>query len=137
MLCVLAQALIAALRTRLPGYATVTPDVIQRRFLETPGQQFRALLRARRGSRRFRVGLRCRGAGHERELSNAPWTSSARWATPSPSTPWRQPGKGESSRQIITTGDTITVRLDRRAYSPVLRQADLPATTVPWWGNRA
>ena len=28
-----------------------------------------------------------------------PWTSSARWATPSPSTPWRQPGKGESSRQ--------------------------------------
>ncbi len=75
MLCVLAQALIAALRTRLPGYATVTPDVVQRRFLETPGQ-------------------------------------------------------------ITTTGDTITVRLDRRAYSPVLRQADLPATTVPWWGGR-
>jgi transposase len=38
MLCVLAQALIAALRARLPGYAAVTPDVIQRRFLETPGQ---------------------------------------------------------------------------------------------------
>jgi hypothetical protein len=75
MLCVLAQALIAALRARLPGYTTVTPDVVQRRFLETPGQ-------------------------------------------------------------IITTSDTITVRLDRRAYSPVLRQADLPATTVPWWGNR-
>jgi len=36
MLCVLAQALIAALRARLPGYAAVTPDVIQRRFLETP-----------------------------------------------------------------------------------------------------
>ncbi len=70
MLCVLAQALIAALRTRLPGYATVTPDVIQRRFLETPGQ-------------------------------------------------------------IITTGDTSTVRLDRRAYSPVLRQADLPARVSP------
>jgi hypothetical protein len=76
MLCVLAQALIAALRNRLPGYAAVTPDVLQRRFLETPGQ--------------------------------------------------------------ITTGsDTITVRLDRRAYSPVLRQADLPQDTpVPWWGNR-
>ena len=28
----------------------------------------------------------------------------------------------------------ITVRIERRAYSPVLRQADLPAdTTVPWW----
>lgn len=38
MLCVLAQALATALRARLPGYATVTPDVTQRRFLETPGQ---------------------------------------------------------------------------------------------------
>jgi hypothetical protein len=38
MLCVLAQALTAALRARLPAYASVTPDVLQRRFLETPGQ---------------------------------------------------------------------------------------------------
>ena len=38
ILAVLAQALLAALRTRLPGYAHATPDVIQRRFLETPGQ---------------------------------------------------------------------------------------------------
>ena len=76
MLCVLAQALLAALRARLPGYASVTPDVLQRRFLETPGT-------------------------------------------------------------ITTTSDTITVRLDRRAYTPVLRAADLPeATTVPWWDNR-
>ncbi len=76
MLCVLAQALIAALRTRLPGYGGVTPDVLQRRFLETPGT-------------------------------------------------------------ITTTDDTVTVRLDRRAYSPVLRKADLPNdTTVPWWGSR-
>jgi hypothetical protein len=28
--------------------------------------------------------------------------------------------------QIITTGDVITVRLERRAYSPVLRKAGLP-----------
>src|SRR5271157_5386284 len=76
MLCVLAQALTAALRARLPGYASVTPDVLQRRFLETPGR-------------------------------------------------------------ITTSSDTITVRLDRRAYTPVLRQADLPHDTpVPWWGNR-
>ncbi|HTY31924.1 transposase, partial [Mycobacterium sp.] len=76
MLCVLAQALIAALRARLPGYHNVTPDVLQRRFLETPGR-------------------------------------------------------------ITTTSDTITVRLDRRAYTPVLRQADLPNDTpVPWWENR-
>jgi len=77
MLCVLAQALLAALRNRLPGYANVTPDVLQRRFLETPGT-------------------------------------------------------------ITTSGDTITVHLDRRAYTPVLRKADLPHDTrVPWWGNRA
>jgi hypothetical protein len=76
MLAVLAQALLAALRARLPGYATVTPDVIQRRFLETPGQ-------------------------------------------------------------IITDATTITVRLERRAYSPVLRKASLPPDTpVPWWGGR-
>jgi hypothetical protein len=31
----------------------------------------------------------------------------------------------------------IVVQLDRRTYSPVLRQADLPPTvTVPWWGGR-
>jgi transposase len=74
-LCVLAHALLAALRARLPGYAAVTPDVLQRRFLETPGQ-------------------------------------------------------------IITTEDAITVRLDRRAYTPVLRQAALPEIPVPWWGDR-
>jgi transposase len=76
MLAVLAHALTAALRSRLPGYATVTPDTIQRRFLETPGQ-------------------------------------------------------------IITSADAVTVRLERRAFSPVLRSADLPpATPVPWWQGR-
>jgi hypothetical protein len=76
MLAVLACALTAALRARLPGYAAATPDTIQRRFLETPGQ-------------------------------------------------------------ITTDGNAITVRLDRRAFSPVLRKADLPADTpVPWWGGR-
>ncbi len=76
MLAVLAQALLAALRARLPGYHAVAPDTLQRRFLETPGT-------------------------------------------------------------IINTGDTITVRLERRAYAPVLRKASLPAqTTIPWWDNR-
>ena len=75
-LCVLAQALLAALRQRLPGYAAASPDTLQRRFLDTPGE-------------------------------------------------------------ITKHGDTITVRINRRAYSPVLRQADLPTdTAIPWWGNR-
>jgi hypothetical protein len=77
VLCVLAQALLAAFRTRLgPGYATATPDTLQRRFLDTAGT-------------------------------------------------------------ITTDGDTITVTLSRRAYSPVLRQSDLHTdTTIPWWQNR-
>jgi hypothetical protein len=77
VLCVLAQALIAAFRTRLgPGYATTTPDTLQRRFLDTPGT-------------------------------------------------------------ILNDTDTTTVVLNRRTYSPVLRQSDLPTdTTVPWWQGR-
>jgi transposase len=77
MLAVLAQALLAAFRTRLgPGYATATPDTLQRRFLDSSGT-------------------------------------------------------------ITTTSDQVTVRIDRRAYSPVLRQASLPPdTTVPWWHGR-
>ena len=77
VLCVLAQALTAAFRLRLPGnYAHATPDTLQRRFLDTPGE-------------------------------------------------------------IISDGTSITVKINRRAYSPVLRDADMPAdTTVPWWGGR-
>jgi hypothetical protein len=77
MLCVLAQALLAAFRARLGGsYHSATPNVLQRRFLDTSGT-------------------------------------------------------------ISVDSDKVTVRLDRRAYSPVLRQADLPAeTAVPWWGDR-
>jgi hypothetical protein len=43
----------------------------------------------------------------------------------------------DSPGTITTAGDIITVRIDRRAYSPVLRQASLPPdTTVPWWHGR-
>jgi hypothetical protein len=77
VLCVLARALTAAFRLRLPGsYGQATPDTLQRRFPGTPGE-------------------------------------------------------------IISTGDSITVKINRRAYSPVLRHASLLAdTTVPWWGGR-
>jgi hypothetical protein len=77
VLCVLAQALTAAFRLRLPGnYAHATPDTLQRRFLDTPGE-------------------------------------------------------------ISSDSAGITVKINRRAYSPVLRGADPPAdTTVPWWDGR-
>jgi hypothetical protein len=41
-----------------------------------------------------------------------------------------------TSGVIGNHGDTITVRLNRRTYSSVLRDAHLPDTTVPWWGGR-
>jgi transposase len=75
VLSVLAHTVCAALRRRLPGYATATPDTLQRRFLSTGGE-------------------------------------------------------------ILNHNNEIVVRLDRRTYSPVLRQADLPTTEVPWWGGR-
>jgi hypothetical protein len=37
---------------------------------------------------------------------------------------------------ILNRGDTVVVRLNRRTYSPVLRQADVPEVAVPWWGGR-
>ena len=43
----------------------------------------------------------------------------------------------ETPGRITTEASTITVRLERRAFSPVLRKAELPADTpVPWWGGR-
>jgi len=76
VLSVLAHTICAALRRRLPGYATATPDTLQRRFLNTGGI-------------------------------------------------------------IFTRGPQIVIRLNRRTYSPILRQASLPeAITVPWWQGR-
>jgi hypothetical protein len=46
-------------------------------------------------------------------------------------------------RRFMSTGGLITlrkgavvVRLKRRTYSPVLRQAAIPEVAVPWWGGR-
>lgn len=74
-LSVLAGAVCAGLRRRLPGYEQATPDTIRRRFLDTGGV-------------------------------------------------------------ILARKDVVTVRLNRRTYSPVLRQADIPEVKVPWWGGR-
>ena len=76
VMSVLAHTVCAALRRRLPGYATATPDTLQRRFLSTSGH-------------------------------------------------------------ILNRRHETVVRLDRRTYSPVLRQASLPNTiTIPWLGGR-
>ena len=76
VLSVLAHTVCAALRRRLPGYATATPDTLQRWFLNTGGII-------------------------------------------------------ENDRR------QTTIRLARRTYSPILRQASLPETiTVPWWEGR-
>ena len=38
---------------------------------------------------------------------------------------------------IINQNDTIVFRLNRRTYSPVLRSADIPDTTLPWGAGAA
>jgi hypothetical protein len=50
----------------------------------------------------------------------------------------RPAGPGQPSAGTISlSGDQVTVRIDRRAYSPVLRQASLPPdTTIPRWHGR-
>jgi hypothetical protein len=73
-LSVVASAVCTSLRRRLAGYATATPDTLQRRFLNSPGE-------------------------------------------------------------VLNQGGEIVVRLERKTYNPVLRQADLPVT-APWWGGR-
>jgi hypothetical protein len=37
---------------------------------------------------------------------------------------------------ILNHDHTIVARLNRRTYSPVLRQAEIPKVAVPWWGGR-
>jgi hypothetical protein len=74
-LSVVASAVCTSFRRRLAGYATATPDTLQRRFLNTSGE-------------------------------------------------------------VVNQGGEIVVKLNRKTYNPVLRQADLPVTEVPWWGGR-
>jgi len=74
-LSVVASAVCASFRRRLAGYATATPDTLQRRFLNSPGE-------------------------------------------------------------VLNRGGEVVVKLDKKTYNPVLRQADLPVTSVPWWGGR-
>ena len=58
---------------------------------------------------------------------------------PATARPPPTPSSGDSSTPAAsssTTGPNI-VRLNRRTYSPVLRQAHLPETiSVPWWEGR-
>ena len=55
------------------------------------------------------------------------------YATPTPSSA----ASLETPGHIITSSDNITVRFERRAFSPVLRKAGLAADTrVPWWNGR-
>ena len=43
----------------------------------------------------------------------------------------------DSPGELLGASTGITVKINRRAYSPVLHHADLPTDiTVPWWGGR-
>jgi hypothetical protein len=58
-------------------------------------------------------------------------------ATPPPSDALQRPFLSADATITTTNNTELVVRLNGRTYSPILRQADLPASTpVPWWGNR-
>ena len=70
-----------------------------------------------------------------------PTPSAPPCAAASPATPTATPDTLQrrflsTGGHILNHGNQIVVRLDRRTYSPVLRQADLPEITVPWLGGR-
>lgn len=57
-------------------------------------------------------------------------------ATPPPPPRSAHPEQASWPRPCSHHGDTITVTLSRRVYSPVLRQSDLRTdTTISWWQN--
>jgi len=56
------------------------------------------------------------------------------YETTTPDTIWR---RFVSTPGWITIGpDEVIARLKPRTYSPMMRQAQLPEVTVPWWGGR-
>lgn len=56
------------------------------------------------------------------------------YETTTPDTIWR---RFLSTPGWITIGpDEVIARLKPRTYSPIMRQAQLPEVTVPWWGGR-
>jgi transposase len=57
------------------------------------------------------------------------------YETATPDTIWR---RFINTKGSVTVGpDQVVVRLGERTYSPVLRAADLPTITVPWWQGRS
>lgn len=54
--------------------------------------------------------------------------------TATPDTIWRR--FVSTAGHLTITPDGIIVHLKQRTYSPVLRNADLPTTRIPWWNNR-
>ncbi len=56
------------------------------------------------------------------------------YETAAPDTIWRR-FVSTRGRLILGPGEVVA-RLARRTYSPVLRSAELPAVTVPWWDGR-
>jgi hypothetical protein len=99
MLAVLGQALLAALRARLPGYAAAAPDTIQRRFLEPPSdhRQRRHNHRPTRTPRLLTRPAQSRAAARH----HRPWWGNRTSATNSPE-PCPEPVAWKSALKPLT-----------------------------------
>ncbi len=56
------------------------------------------------------------------------------YETATPDTIWRRFVSTKGS--VVLGPDEVVVRLGERTYSPVLRAAELPTVSVPWWEGR-
>ena len=56
------------------------------------------------------------------------------YQTATPDTIWRRFVSTKGS--VVLGPDEVVVRLGERTYSPVLRAAELPTVSVPWWEGR-
>lgn len=56
------------------------------------------------------------------------------YETATPDTIWRRFINTKGS--VMLGPKEVVVRIGERTYSPVLRAADIPRVTVPWWGGR-
>ena len=56
------------------------------------------------------------------------------YETATPDTIWRRFVSTKGS--VVLGPEEVVVRLGERTYSPVLRAADLPTVSVPWWEGR-
>ncbi len=117
---------------RFPSLSETLPDLVGTAKLSTanPLPQHRSVLAVAPGNVEAHVVLSVLAGAACAALRQR----LAGYATATPATLQRR--FLETGGVILNRGEEIVCRLERRTYSPVLRQAEIPEVAVPWWGGR-